>query len=79
MATRLYPCRTCRTPLPRTAAHFHKDPMCVDGLKHQCRDCANKAARERYEANADDVCQRLRERRTERAAMFSTMPHYNAA
>ncbi|MEU2492601.1 hypothetical protein [Streptomyces sp. NPDC007883] len=73
------PCRTCGVVLPRNNINFHKDASCADGLKLQCRPCANAEARKRYAAQADKVCQRIRERRIERSEHFAALPVWNAA
>jgi hypothetical protein len=73
------PCRTCGINFPRTAAHYHRDANNLDGYKLQCRTCANEEARRRYEANAEEVCQRLRVRRVERSAMFAALERHEVA
>ncbi|WP_329078332.1 hypothetical protein [Streptomyces niveus] len=73
------PCRTCRMTFPRTVLYWHRDAVCADGLKLQCRTCANKEARRRYETRSAQVCERLQERRAERVEYFATQPQWKAA
>lgn len=72
-------CRSCHRILALNVANFHRDSGNASGLKRQCRSCANAEARKRYEARAESVCQRLRERRIQRSAYFETQPQWGAA
>ncbi|MFI1436331.1 hypothetical protein [Streptomyces lydicus] len=72
-------CRGCRRELPRDVAHFYRAPDNKDGLRTKCVACVRAEEKQRYDANPERVLQRKRERYAERAAMFSTMPHYTAA
>ncbi|MEV7378342.1 hypothetical protein [Streptomyces lydicus] len=72
-------CRQCRRELPRDVSHFYIAPDNKDGLRTKCRQCVRDEEKARYDADSERVLQRKRERYRERAAMFSTMPHYTAA
>ena len=41
-------CRTCQQPKP--ASEYHKHSRRSDGLQSDCKPCANRIARERYDA-----------------------------
>jgi hypothetical protein len=73
------PCTSCGRCLPRTTDNFHRDSLCVDGLKRRCRDCVNEAERARYTQKAEEVCRRVRERRASRSAYFDVHAGYEAA
>ncbi|WP_394435756.1 hypothetical protein [Streptomyces sp. SGAir0957] len=72
-------CNACGDAFPLSAEFFHRDAMSAQGLKRRCRDCVNRAERERYAASADEILQRVRERRSERSAYFETQPQWQAA
>ncbi|MFH9135118.1 hypothetical protein [Streptomyces sp. NPDC017524] len=65
-------CRTCGHNWPRTRDYYHVDYGCTDGLKRQCRSCANEEARRRYAVDPVPARERVRTRRAEMAA------HWNA-
>ncbi|WP_329159085.1 hypothetical protein OHB49_08145 [Streptomyces sp. NBC_01717] len=65
------PCRTCGINWPRTPVYYHLDPLCIGGLKKQCRECANAEARRRYAANPTPARERVRARREELAAYWT--------
>lgn len=67
-------CLTCGRQLPCSAAFFHRDAFGSFGLKRRCRDCVNEAERGKYASSADDIRQRMRTRRAERAAYWTTQP-----
>jgi hypothetical protein len=66
------PCRTCGHHWPRTREFYHVDFTCIGGLKRQCRSCANAESRQRYAANPASVRERVRTRRAEMAAYWTT-------
>ncbi len=72
-------CVRCGDTKPFDAAHFHRDAMARYGLKATCRQCSNSAERRRYASNADEILERARKRRSERAAYWETQAHWNAA
>lgn len=72
-------CLTCGREFPCSVAFFHRDACGSSGLKRRCRNCVNEAERGRYAASAEDIRQRMRIRRAERAAYFETQPQWEAA
>lgn len=69
------PCNKCGQPFPRTPEHWHKDKTLSEGLRYTCKSCASgraqtwhhnnidyahEQARLRYEANRDEMIERVR-------------------